>query len=179
MAIAPAQAPDFEAGSQSPFDIFLAEKPEDIEMVRALFIDCVKSFNVDISFQDFTSELANLPGKYAPPTGCLLLARSRASNAIIACVGLRPITSAIHPEGGCCEMKRLFVVPEGRGTGIAMEMVKASLEYAKNMGYKTMLLDTLQRMQPAVRLYMKAGFTQTGEYYKNPLEGVMYFEKEL
>ena len=57
---------------------------------------------VDLSFQDFETELAHLPGDYVPPKGRLLLAR--VDGEVAGCV-------AAHRWGtGICEMKRLFVL---------------------------------------------------------------------
>jgi Acetyltransferase (GNAT) family len=67
---------------------------------------------MDLTFQNHDAEVAAMSGKYARPTGVLLLAHD-AKGTPIACVGLRPI----QPED-CCEMKRVFVTPAGRGMGL-------------------------------------------------------------
>jgi hypothetical protein len=56
------------------FDIRLAEFPQHLECVRALFVDYAASLDISLDFQDFDSELVGLPGPYAPPRGRLLLA---------------------------------------------------------------------------------------------------------
>src|SRR6202035_4575987 len=101
--------------------------------------------------QDFEAEMAAMPGKYAPPAGELLLARDGAGKPV-GCVGLRPIEPA-----GCCEMKRLYVAPEGRGIGLGKALVDALVEVAERIGYREIKLDTLPSMAGAQSLYRKLG----------------------
>lgn len=146
---------------------------EDIEAVKTLFTAYANSLGIDLAFQNYAAEFAALPGKYAPPTGELLLARD--SNDIpIACVGLR----SIEPEG-CCEMKRLYVAPAGRGSGVGKALVEAIIKIARHLGYHEMRLDTLTSMTPAISLYSKFGFIPAEAYYHNPLDDVQYMVLRL
>ena len=86
---------------------------EDLNDTVTLFEAYAKSLGIDLTFQDFATELAAMPGKYAPPNGSLLLARSNVDGSPVGCVGLRPLGT-----DGCCEMKRLYVDPTGRGLGV-------------------------------------------------------------
>src|SRR5260370_30868145 len=103
-----------------------------------------------------------MAGKYAPPAGELLLARYP-NGAPGGCVGLRPI----DPQG-CCEMKRLYVSPEGRGFGLGERLVDAVVKEAKRIGYREMRLDTLPSMTGAIALYRKFGFEPLEPYYETP-----------
>jgi len=126
-----------------------------------------------LSFQNFESELTNLPGKYAPPFGELLLARSF-DGVALGCVGVRPL-------GGSevCEMKRLYVRPSARGLGVGRALVTTILGAAKELGYAEMKLDTLSSMQEAIALYKQFGFAEIPAYYDNPVQGVVYLGKQL
>ena len=140
----------------------------DLEATARLFDAYAAALGIDLSFQDFATELAGLPGKYAPPSGELLLARGRNGQAL-GCVGLRPI-----PPDGCCEMKRLYVAPAARGLGLGKALVEAVIGAARRIGYREMRLDTLPDMAEAVRIYERAGFVPIAPYYHNPIAGTVY-----
>jgi ribosomal protein S18 acetylase RimI-like enzyme len=148
-----------------------ARWPEDRALVEALFREYVASLAEDISFQNVDDELACLPGKYARPTGVILIAREGDDAA--GAVAYRMI------EPGVCEMKRLYVRPSWRGTGLGRELANELIEDARTRGYRTMLLDTLASMQSARALYRDLGFVSVAPYYDNPLPGVMYMVLDL
>ncbi len=150
----------------------LATSPAQIETVRSLFTEYQQWLNFSLCFQGFDKELAELPGKYAAPNGRLYLAEH--GGAIAGCIALRPMD-----DEGVCEMKRLFVRGEFRGKKIGKVLVDTILADAKAIGYHTMRLDTLQRMETARALYAKLGFTIIPAYYNNPMEEVVYMELKL
>ena len=125
----------------------------------------------DISFQNVDDELAGLPGKYARPTGVVLIARE--GDEAAGAVAYRMV------EPGVCEMKRLYVRPAWRGSGLGRELANELIEDARGQGYRTMLLDTLASMSAARVLYRDLGFAPVASYYDNPLPGVMYMALEL
>src|SRR5690606_15048655 len=116
----------------------------DLSDAVALIRAYAASLPIDLAYQDFESEIAAMPGKYAPPAGTLLLARGRDGTAL-GCVGLRPLSNP-----GDCEMKRLYVAPAGRGLGVGRALVTAAISAAEQIGYHRMLLDTLPSMQAAM-----------------------------
>ena len=138
-----------------------------------LFIEYAQFLGVDLSFQDFDDELASLPGKYAPPMGAILLARGLRGEPL-GCIALRPILPA-----GCCEMKRLYVRPEGRGSGLGKALVIAIIKQAERIGYRTMRLDSLPSLDKAIGLYRQEGFVDTEAYYDNPIPDVVFMERSL
>jgi len=156
------------------FAIAQAHSAEDLHSTRALFQAYAIGLGLDISFQDFENELATLPGKYAPTSGALLLAKSTSRGKAIGCVGLRPL----QPEG-TCEMKRLYVSPEGRGTGVGKALAEAVIAEAKRLGYERLVLDTLGSMTTPLKLYRGLGFKDIEPYYHNPLEDVVFLELTL
>jgi putative acetyltransferase len=148
-----------------------AHGPHDIEQVRLLFLDYQAAIAVDLCFQGFAEELASLPGSYARPAGCLLLAVEGA--AVLGGVALRPLT------GSNCEMKRLFVRAAGRGRGLGRMLAERLIDEARAAGYGRMLLDTLPQMQEAQALYRSLGFSEVAPYYPNPIAGTCYFALNL
>lgn len=153
--------------------ITAARSPEDLAVVAALFRAYAASLEVDLAYQNFEAELAALPGKYAPPRGRLLLARSPEGTPL-GCVALRPLDAP-----GCCEMKRLYVVPDGRGTGLGMRLAEAAIREAAAAGYREMRLDSLPSMSGAIALYRKLGFEEMAPYYETPVAGTVFLRRSL
>lgn len=146
--------------------------PRDVETVRGLFREFATWLGVDLGFQNFEAEVANLPGNYVPPRGALLLLKDPAGG-VLGCVGMRPLSDTE------CEMKRLFVKMEARGAGLGYAMAEAIIERARAAGYRRMVLDTLDHMGAALRLYDRLGFQRIAAYYNNPLPGAIYLGRDL
>ncbi|WFE92129.1 GNAT family N-acetyltransferase [Roseibium porphyridii] len=158
---------------QSSITISPVESARDLDTVKDLFRAYVDWLDIDLSYQGFEEELAGMPGKYAPPKGALFLAKDE-TNAILGCVGLRAFD-----ENGACEMKRLYVLPKGRGRGVGAGLVERVLDAAVTAGYSEMLLDTLPSMSGAIKLYKAAGFVEVPAYYSTPIEETIFFKKDL
>lgn len=147
------------------------QREEELQEVRQLFRDYVAALGVDLCFQHFEEELADLPGKYGPPGGALLLGLD--GKRALGVVALRGLAD------GVCEMKRLFVRPEARGTGLGRRLAQEIISVARALGYTLMRLDTLDTLSSAMRLYEALGFHRIAPYYDNPLAGVVYWELRL
>ena len=155
--------------------LITAITPDYIEVVRALFYEYAKELNIDLQFQNFEEELAELPGKYSSPEGVLALAYWNESLA--GCVGLRPIQLDAYPNA--CEMKRLYVRPQFRENGIGFKLMELLIEEAKSKSYKFLLLDTLPFLTKAQVLYRRFGFSKIDAYYKTPFQDITYFKLDL
>ena len=148
--------------------------PAEVAVARTLFEEYAGSIGVDLCFQNFAQELADLPGDYAAPRGCLLLADDGAS--AMGCVALRPLDDL---GAAVCEVKRLYVRPAARGTGSGRALAEAVIARARALGYRESRLDTLATMAEARRLYAALGFRECAPYYRNPLPGVTYMQLAL
>lgn len=144
----------------------------ELEIARHLFKEYSDELAVDLCFQSFDEELKNPLKKYGPPNGSLLLAYY--NGEAVGCVALQQL-----PEESVCEMKRLYVQPAFRKYKIGDALVAAILNEAQRLGYHKMKLDTLERLQAAIHVYLKHGFEITTAYYHNPLPEVVYMEKKL
>ena len=152
-------------------NIIQAHTAAHLPVVRKLFIEYSNAIAVDLCFQSFDRELAELPGLYAPPDGRLLLALAGADAA--GCVALRKIGERI------CEMKRLYVRPAFRRKGLGRTLTNHIVAAATDIGYERMRLDTLGSMQEAIRLYESLGFRRIRPYNDNPLPGAVFLELKL
>ena len=150
-----------------------ARSAQDLECTAQLFAAYAESLGLDLSFQDFDAELKFLPGKYAPPTGEILLARDSTGIAV-GCVAVRPLSP---PD--CCEMKRLYILPTRRGLGVGKKLLHEILDIAASLGYSEIKLDTLPSMSQAISLYESVGFAPTKPYYKTPLTGTVFMARWL
>ena len=152
-------------------EITQARAEADIALIRELFREYAASIGVDLEYQGFSSELAGLPGQYAPPSGDLLVARVNGEAA--GCVALRAL------DQSTLEMKRLYVRPSARGTGLGKLLVEAAISTARENGYVELRLDTLASMTSAQRLYLSLGFVEIPPYGNAFLPGTRFYSLPL
>jgi putative acetyltransferase len=142
-----------------------------VDLIALLFRQYAAELAVDLCFQGFAEELAGLPGAYSPPRGRLLL--GWVGEEAAGCVALRPRSA------DTCEMKRLFVLPPFRRTGLGRLLAERVIFEARSIGYRRVVLDTLAPMHAALQLYQSLGFRSCPAYYPNPLPDVVYLELVL
>ena len=150
-----------------------AARPDEMDRIRALLREYSEMVGVDLCFQNFAEELATLPGRYAHPRGDLLIAMSNDEAA--GCIALRQFRDEVE----ICEMKRLFVRPQFRGTGLGRRLAIAILKRGREIGYKKMRLDTLPQQVEAHRLYESLGFVDIEPYSDFPIAGSRFLELDL
>jgi len=134
---------------RSRVDIQVASTAEHLTGIRELFREYAGSLSVDLCFQNFEAELDGLPGEYAQPRGCLLLATVGGNFA--GCCALRALDASDYANA--CEMKRLYVRSAFRGLGIGRQLVESILDHGRQAGFECVLLDTLDDMESARALY--------------------------
>jgi ribosomal protein S18 acetylase RimI-like enzyme len=161
-----------EQAVEPPLQIRQARTRRELDAARDLFAAYAVSLPVDLDYQDFDFEVSDLPGKYAPPKGELLVAWDAADRPV-GCIALRPLDDEI------CEMKRLYVLPEARSFGLGKRLTDAVIEAARARGYSTLRLDTLPTMTTAANLYERMGFRRMAPYYGPTPPGTIFMELDL
>ena len=146
-------------------------RPGEHEVAKRLVEEYVRSLGVDLGFQGIEQELADFPDAYEPPSGRVLLAL--VDGEPVGCVAIKRL------EGEICELKRLYVRPAGRGAGLGRRLTEAAIDCARELGYRSMRLDTLPSMEAARALYRALGFAEIEPYRFNPVPGTAFFEREL
>jgi len=160
---------------RSDIRIVAPRAAHELNAARTLLREYAASLGIDLSFQHFEQELADLAQTYAPPHAALLLAW--VGDALAGCCALRPLANADYPNA--CEMKRLYVRPVYRGMGLGRRLAEATLDAARVAGYEHVLLDTLDDMEAARSLYEDLGFTEIPPYYHSPIAGAHYLMARL
>jgi len=157
--------------TQSAATLLQAGSPEQWAAARALVEEYAATLQLDLDFQNFDDEIASLPREYGPPDGCFILAAK--DGRFVGCGGVR------RHDAAAGEMKRLYVVPGARGSGIARLIVERLIAHARQRGYGVLLLDTLPTMDGAQALYRSLGFTSTAPYRYNPVPGATFWMLKL
>ena len=153
-------------------NICQAQTETQIDEARTIFREYEAWIDLDLCFQGFEAELAALPGKYAMPEGCLLLAY--VDDKLAGCIAMRKL------DDGVCDMKRLFVRDDFRGQKIGVALIERLISNAHEIGYSKMRLDTFPpKMGKAVSLYEALGFVEIPPYYENPHSDVLFMEISL
>jgi carbonic anhydrase len=167
----------YRAGYLVPMKLIQVQSAAEVSRARELFEEYAAWLGLNLCFQNFDKELAELPGAYVPPSGRLFLAIE--DDQIAGCVALRKIDAGEISEA-VCEMKRLYVRPAFRGTGLGRMLTETVIENAREIGYARMRLDTLPgKMDRAIAMYRSLGFEDIERYYNNPVEGAAFMELKL
>ena len=145
--------------------------PDDTNALLGIWREFIANSPVNLDYQHNDTEFANLPGKYAPPEGCILLA-DRGSE-IVGCVGFRKVSIEI------CEMKRLYVRPHARGSGLGHDLVSRLIAEARLVGYREMRLDVMEKSASARKLYQDFGFVPAEPVSFNPVRGASFLGLRL
>lgn len=148
-----------------------ARFPDDLPEVLAIFREYVASPSVSLAYQDYEHEFAGLPGKYAAPEGCILLAKQ--DTAVVGCAALRRV------DAERCELKRVYVRPTARGGQIGRRLVERIIDLARTAGYARMCLDVLPEFVAAQQLYASLGFLPAEAVSYNPVPGTRFLALAL
>jgi GNAT superfamily N-acetyltransferase len=140
----------------------------DAAELRAMFREYAAWIGDEFWVRDFEDELAALPGYYRS----LFVARDDTG-------GLVGSAAVKHLPDGVAELKRLYVRPAARGTGLGNLLAATAVDRARELGYTLMRLDTLPKMEAACRIYASLGFKPCEPFVEHPIAGVLFFELNL
>lgn len=155
----------------TPIEIAQVEGSAALEEVRVLMQEYWNSFGFTPCFQNFSDELASLPGSYIPPDGRLALARVNDESA--GCIALRRL------DADRAELKRLYVRPAFRGYGLGRALMEWVIREARAAGYSELVGDTMPVMGEALALYHRMGFERTVPYSDQGTSGAIPIRMKL
>lgn len=139
------------------------------EVVKKLLLDYRQEFDDETCFTSFEDEMENIERLYSDPRKHKLIAVEQPGNKIVGCVGLRALSSDVS------EMKRLYVIPAHRKSGLGKKLAEEIISIAKKMKFKSMVLDTMHEMKAAQQLYEDLGFHKSAPYdHQDPEKLVCY-----
>ena len=143
------------------------DRQEDIRVLFTEYTDMLKAadelFAHYLDIQHYDDEVRDLRAKYGEPAGRLYLALAE-DGAPAGCIALHRL------DDERCELKRLYVRPVYRGQGLGSQLVARLLDDARQIGYRCMLLDTLDVLESAVRMYRGLGFYEIPCYNDSPID---------
>ncbi len=149
-----------------------AKTPEDWADGERLIRAYLASLPFEVDFQDVEGEMAGLRSMYGLPDGALLLVQDDAGE-VVGVVGIRRF------DDEDAELKRMYLVPEARGSGLGRAMAEVAVAAARSLGYRRLLLDTVASLTAAIAIYEELGFVEIPAYRHNPLEDARYFALDL
>lgn len=166
------------------FHVAPARSHAELAVAAALFREYVTSLPFPLDYQGFEQEVANLPGKYAEPMGCIVLAWRQVDgqSVPVGCIAMRPLATESLRTGDIepvCEMKRMYVKPSARGTGLGRVLAEQLLTHAKAAGYRMMKLDTESTFVAATTLYRSLGFADCERYNDDPQPDTIWMRLRL
>ena len=115
---------------------------------------------VGIGFSINDPEVDDMFSAYSTPGAAFYVVK--VDNQILGCGGYAPLTGG---NGETCELRKMYFLPALRGTGMGAKMLDFCLQEAREDGFKSCYLETLQNMEKARNLYSRHGF----EYLDEPM----------
>ena len=146
--------------------------PEGYTVAAQLFKEYAIAIGINLGFQHFDEELASLATQYSRPEGGIFVVYNE-NLTEQGCIGIRKLGN------GICELKRMYVRKEARGSGTGKELLQRAIALGVELGYSKMRLDTLSSMENAIHLYETAGFYEIAPYRYNPFADAKFYELEL
>lgn len=153
------------------FEIRPAHSAGDIAEVRRLVHAHGNARSTVPGVEHVHADAERMPGPYVAPLGGLWLAVS--GDTGVGCVALRPLGD------GVAEVKRMFVDAAWRGRGVGRALMETVIAGARERGYGTLRLGTLDDMVAAQGLYRSLGFQPIARYRADEMLDTRFYELRL
>jgi GNAT superfamily N-acetyltransferase len=150
---------------------------EDIPAIREIFSNYQTALNEPVCFTNFEKELDGLLGFYTSPTGFIFLAKTLGN--VVGCIAVRPIINEKVPSLTVAELKRFYVYDDFKGMGIGKQLLELALGEAKLLKYRSIMLETMDRMEVATSLYLKTGFKPVLPFYESGDERIIFYQYDI
>lgn len=142
-------------------------RPDDNQVLAGIIRDTLEEFGANhpgtVYFDKTTDALYELFGQPCAQYFVAVL-----DGEVVGGAGIYP-TSGL-PEG-CCELVKMYLLPQARGTGIGQQLIEKCIETAGHFGFEKMYLETMPELKKAISIYEKAGF----KLLKAPLGNTGHF----
>jgi ribosomal protein S18 acetylase RimI-like enzyme len=152
-------------------EIYEATSGSDIALVKEIFLKYIRFIEdylgQSIGFQNTDEEFKTFPDMYR----ALFIAKL--DGLPVGACGVKAFKTDIS------ELKRLYVLPEGRGHKIGERLTRKAIEFSKHAGFNQMYLDTDRGLTHANAIYEAFGFKDIDRYYENPMGCSRYMALSL
>jgi GNAT superfamily N-acetyltransferase len=144
--------------------------PSDAEPATALVAAMVDEVSQLYGRIDVPHAPSATPADFAPPGGAFVVLYD--DGTPVAGGGVKRL------DDEACEIKRMYVVPDARGRGLASRLLVALEDEARRLGYAIARLDTGPQQPAAQAMYERAGYAPIGNFNANPFAS-FWGEKRL
>ena len=135
--------------------IFRPIRPQDDAAVAAIIRAVMPEFGADgHGFAIHDAEVGRMAEAYAAPGAAYFVVEDERGRVM----GGGGFAKLEGGEDGVCELKKMYFLPQARGTGMGERLLRFLIEAARKVGHRTMYLETLTGMDAAMKLYAKMGF---------------------
>jgi putative acetyltransferase len=123
----------------------------DSERVRALVFNVLAEFGLQPDPETTDSDLKNIEAHYLSRGGLFEVIEDQ-KGILLGSVGIYPI------DVNTCELRKMYFIPQVRGSGLGSHILQRTIDQARRLGFKRMVLETSSKLEAANRLYTRFGF---------------------
>lgn len=131
---------------------------DDAQRVIALISGVLAEFGLPFDLKSKDSDLIDIEGNYGDRGGVFEVLEDGVGRILGTCGLFRLSDETV-------ELRKMYFVPEIRGLGIGWLILSRAVDRARDMGYRTMVLETTTVLEQAIRLYQRFGFVRIGTTY--------------